>query len=181
MEDSTDAQAFLEEWVSRFGDTPPLGWKLRAKQTIPWIRYHALPGSKRYAENEEERVTVLQRGNAIGDRLLGRRNACWYAEAVWDETEPDLSSAIEFREIENGEKIVRRFQVRAVEWGSGEFDEKLRSIANDELRGMWVRRSDGAVFAPYDGGFDLFPSSFDQIADLKRERPEWLPSNPDGL
>lgn len=175
-----DSLAFREEWAQFFGDTPPFGWKLRALH-IPWLRYHALPGSKRHAEDDAECSMILSRANVIGERLLNARSPCWYVEARFDDEGSDPNPMVEFREMDDGEELVWRFHVRPVEWCAGAFDAKLRAIADDELEALWMRRSDGTVFAPYDGGFDLFPRSFDDVETLKEERADWLSSHPSGL
>lgn len=175
-----DSQAFREEWAQFFGDTPPFGWRLRARDT-PWLRYHALPDSKRYADNDAERATILLRANTIGDRLLSAGSSCWYVEARFDDEGSDPNSMVEFREMDDGEELVWRFHVRPVEWCACAFDAKLRAVADDELEVLWMRRSDGTIFAPYDGGFDLFPRSFDDVETLKEERADWLSSHPSGL
>jgi hypothetical protein len=140
-----------------------------------------LPESKRNAENDSEGATILWRANAIGDRLLGAGSPCWLAEARFDDEVSDPNSSVEFREMDNGEELVWRVDVRPVEWRTGAFDAKLRAIADDELQALWMRRSDGTVFAPYAGGFDLFPRSFDDVETLKEERSDWLSSHPSGL
>lgn len=74
-----------------------------------------------------------------------------------------------------------RFYIRADEWQPGEYDEKLLALADDEIRVIWMRRDNGAVFAPYDGGFDLFPATWEDVALLKEERRDWLSDHPEGL
>jgi hypothetical protein len=46
---------------------------------------------------------------------------------------------------------------------------------------MWVSATTGAVFAPYDGGTDLFLPTADDVASLKREFSDWLSDHPGGL
>lgn len=173
--------SFEQEWRSRFSDTPPLGWKLRAMGSLPWLRFHALPGSKRYPEDQAERRVVLGRAYELGDRVLGIGSACWHVEAVFDDLDAGDSGVVEFRGMEDGEETAHSFRVSLVTWSTGAFDAELVSIADDERSALWFRRSDGAVFAPYDGGFDLFPGAFEQVDELKRARPEWLSSHPSGL
>jgi hypothetical protein len=44
-----------------------------------------------------------------------------------------------------------------------------------------MSRKTGKIFAPYDGGFDLFPSPGEEVAQLKSRFSEWLSSHPEGL
>src|SRR5258705_10432666 len=52
-----DAKAFQDEWLRHHEGRQPIRWMLR-ESGLPWVRFHALPGSKRYAENEDERQTI---------------------------------------------------------------------------------------------------------------------------
>ena len=174
-------EVFREEWSKLYNGEPPLAWVLRTGRTVPWVRYHALPDSKRYAENDAEHATILARGNAIGDRLLGQGNLCWLIEARADEKSGDAALAGEYKEGDDAYDPTWRFYARSVEWHRGAFDTELKAIAEDRLTAMWMRRRDGVVFAPYDGGFDIFPVSAEQVDVLKAERPDWLSSHPEGL
>ena len=40
-----------------------------------WVRFHSLPGSKRYAENEAEYACVLSRHNVVIGELLEEHRA----------------------------------------------------------------------------------------------------------
>ncbi len=46
---------------------------------------------------------------------------------------------------------------------------------------MWISSSTGAVFAPYDGGFDLFLPDAGMALELRRRHPDWLSDHPLGL
>jgi hypothetical protein len=176
------AMQFRAEWSRQHPTCPPIGWLLRGDKNLPWVRFHALPDSKRYAENEEERRTILSRANALGDRLLGSGTPCWIVEARTDEDSDAGELALTFTEDDDPDSVVWHLYVRAEDWRSGAYDDKLLGIADDEPdRAIWVRRDNGAVFAPYDGGFDLFPSSWQEVGVLKKEKFLWLSSHPAGL
>ncbi|MEV6154266.1 hypothetical protein AB0L53_28340 [Nonomuraea sp. NPDC052129] len=51
-------------WRSRWPDCPPIGHELRSDADC-WVRFHSLPGSKRYAETEAEYRTILHRYNTV--------------------------------------------------------------------------------------------------------------------
>ena len=61
------------------------------------------------------------------------------------------------------------------------FDARLLEIADDTERSLWMNRATGAIFAPYDGGFDLFPCSHADAAALRTEHADWLSDYPGGL
>jgi hypothetical protein len=56
-----EAKAFQNEWLRNHEGRQPLGWMLRESDGLPSVRFHALPGSKRYAENGSEHQTNLPR------------------------------------------------------------------------------------------------------------------------
>lgn len=175
------AQTFRDEWQVYHTDIPPIGWALRESQSAPWVRYHALPDSKRYAESDSEKAAILARANAIGDRLLGDGSPCWRVEARTDDMPGMGALAGQFQVGGDPDEPVWHFYVRSVRWKAGAFDNDLSAIADDTLRVLWMCRSNGVVFAPYDGGFDLFPPSLDEVEILKTERSDWLSSELSGL
>ncbi|WP_129586340.1 DUF3885 domain-containing protein [Sphingomonas montana] len=74
------------------------------------------------------------------------------------------------------------FHARRERWRAETYDAELISIAEDQpRRAIWMRCEDGAVFAPYDGGFDLFPTSWETVNHLKAEWPDWLSGHSGGL
>ena len=55
------------------------------------------------------------------------------------------------------------------------------AVADNRVSGLFAALETGSVYAPYDGGADLFfPTGWER--DLARERYDgWLSSRPDGL
>jgi hypothetical protein len=170
---------FRGDWDQYRPGCLPLGWALRQVGDAPWVRFHALPGSKRYADDQVERRTILLRANSLADRLLGSGQLCWVVEAQAIGNDGSGELAMTAAESTDPDDAVWNFYVRRDRWLAGAFDDKLLSIAEDEPgRAIWVRCDNGAVFAPYDGGFDLFPTTWQAVADLRAERPDWLSSHP---
>jgi hypothetical protein len=175
-----DAKMFRNEWLRHHKGCQPIRWMLR-ESGLPWVRFHALPGSKRYAENEAECETALFRANVLGNRLLGAGTPCWLVEARTEEAQGVGSYAGEYVE-DCLDPPTWRFYVQPVEWQRGIFDVMLTAIANDEAwPTLWMNRNSGAIFSPYDGGFDLFPHSHGEVESLKAEWADWLSLRPDGL
>jgi hypothetical protein len=154
---------------------------LRECAGTPWVRFHALPHSKRYADNDVERGIILERAHALGDRLLGNEQCCWIVEAEWgiSATPDDLVMSVPDPEYP---QETLNFYARQERWRAEPHDRMLLSIADDgPRRAIWMRCDSGAVLAPYDGGFDLFPPSWDVVHELKAEWPDWLSDHPAGL
>lgn len=176
------AAQFQLEWSHHYGTVLPMGWHLRRDRTRPWVRFHALPLSKRYAENSSDEAIILSRANWIGDRVLGLGASCWLVEARYEDSDAAGDLWLTAREDEDPDAPAWRFYLRNQDWRSGDFDEKLLAIADDQPdRAIWMRRDTGAVFAPYDGGFDIFLTDRQEETALKKERPGWFSDHPEGL
>jgi len=175
------ASAFQREWAQHHGGRYPLGWLLREDTSLPWVRFHALPDSKRYAQNNRERRIVLDRANSLGNRLLGRGGSCWLVEANPDKIEDDAIFGGAYTPVDPDDRHCS-FYARAVEWQPEAFDALIAKIA-DDITGptLWMNRETGSLFAPYDGGFDCFPTSWDEVSALRVSLVAWLSSHPDGL
>ncbi len=191
---------FREAWRRLRPGLYPIGHLLRRDQAPYWLRFHSLPESKRYAETEAEQQILLSRQNAIAADVLGEDQACWLVQSHWvtragqidvaDAKDPfratrdyGLQFAFQFAEDEDDPEA-SRWNVHAIEtrWTTGAFDDLLLSIA-DYSAGptLWVDSAAGNVFAPYDGGIDLFLRDTREVASLAAAHLEWLSSHPQGL
>jgi hypothetical protein len=178
------ALEFEADWRRLRGDLVPLAYLLRCKD-IPWVRFHALPLSKRYAETKEEYETVLTRANQLALETLGDAAECWLIQCAY----PGFSGLL--NQV-GGETAVPAFGFRPEDdaenwsvygnlttWRPTHFDELLRAIADDELHYVsWMNRKSGAIFAPYDGGFDLFPPTEAAVEKLSQSYKDWLSPHP---
>jgi hypothetical protein len=161
-----------------------------------WLRFHSLPGSRRYAETGDETSIILDRQNIIAAEVLGNETSCWMIGHLYasdgDANEDDAWRREHRQHFQrNKMKRIQRlpdphdpdvtydiFATKAV-WRRGVFDETLRAIANDEVRVMWMSDVTGAIFAPYDGGMDLILASTDHIRALKLSHSDWLSPHPE--
>jgi len=177
----------------------PVGYRLRGSGAANWVRFHSLPGSKRYADSDDERHTILQRQNLLAAEVLGS-DPCWLVQTHWitpvgmtdvaDANDPfaatrqfGLEPSFEFADDDDDEDSVGwRVHAGRTRWTDGAFDEVLTSIA--EVRAgptLWMSETTGSVFAPYDGGIDLFLAKPEEVASLKAKHQDWQSSHPAGL
>lgn len=146
-----------------------------------WVRFHSLPESKRYATSDAERELILSRARILANRILGKGALAWIVDVHPSESVQsayELPPATRFVDDEIG------YAVRAglMEWEGKPFDSTVISVADDVgPRTLWMSPKDGAVFAPYDGGFDLFPASAEETTSLKSDFSQWLSARGDGL
>lgn len=184
---------FASNWARFHPNGPPVAHILREAERETWVRFHSLPRSKRYATSQRENWTVLDRANKLASRVLGENASCWLVQA-----EPDYGDAandadtygtvaehrleFEFEHPPLEDDCAYRIFAAPVTWVAGAFNGLISKRADDALPPtMWVSATTGAVFAPYDGGTDLFLPTADDVASLKREFSDWLSDHPDGL
>ncbi len=137
---------------------------------------------------------MLERANQLASCVLKQNSHCWLVQA-----EPDYGDAandadaygtiaehrlnFEFEYPPSDDECGFRIFAAPVIWSDGAFNDLIAKLADDELRmpTMWVSLATGAAFAPYDGGTDLFLSTSDEVAKLRREFADWLSDHPEGL
>ena len=190
---------FLARWAVWYPDAPPVGFLLRETYGDRWLRIHSLPESKRYAASGWEYAELLRRHNAVAGDLLGDGTACavlvfgacdaqWIHElgaragltdgalprvtqlpaALWDDTEGVFAGPV-------------RLFGGAVAWRRGVFDGFICAVADDRVAGLLVELDRGQVYAPYDGGADLFFATEAERDAARGRYRAWLSSHPGGL
>jgi len=180
----------------------PVGYELRNAGAQHWVRFHSLPGSKRYPDTEAEWRLLLDRQNELAAAVLGENEECWLVQSHWDVTQDVTDVGFDegndpFRAATDyalkaaivtlrdpGTEFERRWEAFAglKTWSSGRFDPLLRQIAADQAAPtLWCSADTGSVFAPYDGGVDLFLPDARRVRELAEHYPAWRSHHPLGL
>lgn len=164
-----------------------------------WVRFHSLPGSKRYADDEAEYAEILRRhvtvlagllsGDGPGtDRELLVVMASWSgSELVPDDEAPaGLPAADYWASILTGgvpgEETRTYLRAAALRFPGEELSRLLRLVADDVLAGMIITTADMRwLYHPYDGGADVIAATPAERDQLRSEHPEWLSAHPAGL
>lgn len=166
---------FIESWASIFPDTIPVQYRFKQDYFDRWFRIHSLPGSKRYADTDEEWATLLYRQNTIITDLLGDNSSVLLVAGDYDdnentgdhitETEPCYSnyhfqriSDIDLNAAAPADYMpgdIYRPAFAQVLWQPNMHNPLLMSIANDETRAFFVVFDQQLLIAPYDGGIDI--------------------------
>jgi len=201
MTESIDPKS---EWFSRYR-VPPCGYFLRGEADLNWLRIHSLPRSKRYADTPAEWTELLRRQNTVATRLLGEssscivyvrtfehtsdwslRNSAWWSRhdfKMLDEQFP-LYEGHPDRDLDDPEdrEADIRFAIAPTQWNSGKFDDLIRAVADDETESVtFLSLTTGQVYAPYDGGADLFFQTEGDEQECRSEWHAWLSDHPCGL
>ncbi|WFU06320.1 hypothetical protein QA648_24760 (plasmid) [Rhizobium sp. CB3171] len=156
-------------------------------RSLPWVRFHSLPSSKRYPGNDVDEGILLGRAYILGSAVLGQDADCWLVECRPQGLNPPLwrvplKGAVSTTFADGDEGTLWCAHVSMTHWRQGAFDSMLLAIA-DEKTGptLWMDRQTGRIFAPYYSGFDLFPSSADEVEQLRTAYRDWPSSHPKGL
>ncbi len=192
-------EGFETVWRRFYPAFQPVGWMMRGDGAEHWLRFHSLPKSKRYAETGEERQILLTRQNRIAREVLGEGKPCWLAQSWWNAaahsdaaaenvSPPPIALAfgatfVHHFTVNDGEDDhVWTVQAARSHWRSHAFDPLLLEIAESSApRALWLNEDNGAVFAPYDGGVDLFLPDRSAVNHLRSLFADWLSPHPLGL
>jgi hypothetical protein len=199
--DRDPVSAFAEAWQRSFSLAPPVSYRMRELYPERWLRIHSLPESKRYPESPEELTTLLARHNAVATTMFGdEREVVLIVEqyGTWQTTAPTPVLPLELGgELRPLQRIdPRELQPRAdpaedpfvdlsaavVPWRSGAFDPLIMELASGAGRRFLLSTRDAArVYAPYDGGADLFLEDRRARDAWKARFSTWLSAHPSGL
>ena len=181
-------KAFIEGWSRQFSDVPAAGWLLRTAFPDRWVRFHALPGSKRYAETAAERQVILQRARQLGDTLFGQERRIWLVKHIgWfarNEVEDHRPAPGYLMPVRSGDDSPADLLCVAISrpsWPPKGFADLTIDIAEDHSRALFADLDSGRVLAPYDGGFDLISATSSERDALRETFLGWLSSHPMGL
>jgi hypothetical protein len=185
-----------EVWRRHFGDLPPVGYVLRAALPNRWLRIHSLPGSKRYPETDAEYSTMLERHNQAASEILGfREDAIFFVHVSGADDFPATfakfewvprtgllaSTPVRFAPVE-GDDNALSVAGCMIPWTSGVWNDLLRDVADDRVSSVLLANpTSGEVYAPYDGGADLFVTDSQRVATLRLRWSSWLSRHPEGL
>ncbi|MFS8184856.1 hypothetical protein ACMG4P_25330 [Pseudovibrio denitrificans] len=186
---------FIDEWKGYFGDLPPYSHYLRNVMPERWVRFHALPDAKRYAETPEEEAVVFDRGRILGNRILKEGQKCLFVEYFPNFEEYPLPYSHKlldqfrlkywfkwkYEEDPFGEQETIGFYGNEVRWFPEVYRGAFKDAAHDDERFLLMNRESSRILAPYDGGFDCFLLNAEEVTRLKSEFEEWLSPCSSGL
>jgi hypothetical protein len=188
----------LAKWDEYFPECDPIGHLMRDRFRSRWVRFHSLPESKRYPEDEQEMLTVLERHNVILGELLGGEQEVVLLTAVHSESPYAASRYAELVSLDPNAKpwrvVPERYAEVAQVWGHwhvsvsewtwqpGTFDPFVRLVAMHEIANvMMVHPECRWALHPYDGGMDVILESNAARQRLKSAHREWLSARSDGM
>lgn len=186
-------------WTATYPKCPPISYLLRDAYADRWVRFHSLPESKRYPEDESEYETVLTRHNAVLDHLAQPHESLILVSTGYSETaEPSRSDtalnrrdagAVRWRTmakhiLDNDPDCPNYWHLymSCREWNPGCFDSILRLVADDVVSNIMILSVTGQwVLHPYDGGADVILPTTEERDKLRSQFRQWLSARADGL
>jgi hypothetical protein len=175
-------------WRETFSTVQPLGYALREAFPDRWLRIHGLPAMQRYANTEEERALLRERHRHATALLFAEGADCRLIVPCSYKDDPCFSglglapaSELPAYQPEQDEPPYGPFHAAVLRWDFDTFRPVLDAVANDAVRALVVCPGTTHVYAPYDGGADLFfpnPAARDQA---RQELRAYLSPRADGL
>lgn len=199
MDDEAD---LTERWESRWPTCRPIGHELRTSAGGRWIRFHSLPGSKRFAETPEERAEVLSRHNTVladlfslveaaDERPVALAITCAWGNRADRARPPDLVAAdpaasfwrSHQRDPEAAHSTMwTHLWTSTRPWSPGSMDELLTLVADWKTADVVIAPlSLDWLYHPYDGGADVIAASTVARDRLAAKYKAWLSPHPHGL
>lgn len=192
------AQGLTELWERRWPECPPLAHWLRSRYPNRWVRFHSLPESKRYADDETEYAIVLHRHRAVLSELDPGADILvvtseWTESAaatprMWprrSELAPEAwhwRTLLEEPDEDPQYRIYTQLYAQTIPWQPGALDILLRAVADDELANVILAPTDLRwLYHPYDGGADVILATQEDRDALKAQHQDWLSKHPLGI
>lgn len=172
---------------SPFSDSFPLAHLMRSAHPEYWFRIHALPESKRWPKNDDERAIAFDRFSRFGTALLGHQTPCLVVQSCFNgfPRSKALMPSVDWKPIhrveESDEDIWNSWAAQTT-WNPDELRDVLLAIAEDrEEHIAFVSLVTDSVFVPYDGGADGFSFDNERLRKLAEEFSAWASTNSSGL
>lgn len=190
---------FNAYWNATYPECVPIPYFLRDAYPSRWVRFHSLPESKRYAENEAEYQTILERHNAVIDSLAQQNEELVLVSATYSETPEPIPHDGELSEldpnaehwhtiakhiIDNDEDYPNycHLHMSVWPWKQSLLDSILKLVADWKVADiMIVSPQANWIYHPYDGGADVILNSTDERDKLKQKFKNWLSARADGM
>ena len=194
---------FRRFWQQYFPSCPPVSYLFKHRLAERWFRFHSLPESKRYAEDETEFAELLARQNTVLLDVIGTDAECvlvtgnYIAATLFEHLEycPALG---EFQLQEFVRLSKQDFDPDVLESNEepayltlfcgthklerGSLDDVLLCVADEKIVNFFVLSCGRQrIFAPYDGGVDVILKTVKERDEFKTKYKNWLSPQASGL
>jgi hypothetical protein len=151
----SSSHALHASWQARWPQVVPISHLLK-EENDRWVRFHSLPGSKRYADTPAEYATILHRHNTVLDELgahTGNLHVITVEVAftpvprprhpVLDVLLPDAEcwTVLSWPDLDPVLAFAHAY-VNRISWQPGRLDGLLRGVADDEMAHLIIAAYD---------------------------------------
>jgi len=186
-------QIFREFWNENYGNLSPVGWNLKRDLENLHARFHALPKSKRYPDNESERQIIIERAHILFNEIIPKNNSFWLisnrpksqvgiidfgSEDRFTIENYNLQKNYEWVDLEESieDQIPWETFTRYYDELNDNYNDIFLKIADEEDWGtLFINNQSKDILAPYDGGFDLIINDNQKRSALINRYASWLP------
>lgn len=153
----------IAAWRAVWDPQPPIGHRMRWAFPDRTFRVHSFPDStQRYPKDARDVDEMLQRHELVAGLVLGIGAPCIAfsfvrnrpVDAGWSTIA--IPGAWILDDDVAAELATASLAVRRLTWSAGVLRDEMVAVANDETRFAVLSLQTGGVYAPYDGGADLF-------------------------
>lgn len=170
---------FQEVWLANFPDSLPVNFLVREKYAEVHFRFYTLPGAKRYPDSEADSQEVLKRHNRVLSDLFSPNEEFFLLRTRFksDVISPvfpggELLQTINDPELFEG---IAELFVSKKNWMPSVADLELRRVSRDEEDNLlFVGIRNVSVYAPYDGGADVFVPDTKKRLALRNKYSSWM-------
>lgn len=194
-----EMEQLLSQWDRCYPGCVPVGHVLRTAFPDWWVRFHSLPESKRYPEDESEYAELLTRHNRVLKEMVKPGEqvvlvTTGYADSLEPERYyPELATldpnasfwrSVAMHDLSDqfAVPIYWHFFTSRWNWQPGLFDPIVRLVADNILANVLIVSEDCRwILHPYDGGIDIIAETTTERDMLRDEFSPWLSGRTDGL
>lgn len=193
MVDPTTADDLCAWWRARHLRAWPIGWSVRQHAPRHWLRVYSLPGGRRYPASGDDWTELLARHREVALTTLGERSPCWVIVGTAPgDPAPALPDGLAWAQVARArlhppgpadvdDEPVNAFFVARCVWDFELVAPLVRACAEGELSLLVANLEPGQIYAPYEGGADLFFHMFCEHDDAARRFGAWRSPRADGL
>lgn len=180
-------------WSARWPGIEPISYDLRRSAKQTWVRFHSLPGSKRYASNEQEYRILLDRHRTLLSELGAESELYLIAAATWtaggeaqrprQDNHPRARPWHTLTPTDSTAFCVPiRLYVDKVPARSGCLTPFLKAVADAKLTYAIIVPTNVAwLYHPYDGAGDVIAPTIETRDRLVAAHPDWLSDHQSGM
>lgn len=184
-------------WNVSFSDFLPIAYELKNKFNERWLRIHALPGSKRYPENEDEYDEIFRRHNLILADLFGADHSFLLITMGYGFNKDSISEEMKLKDLglqknfwmsidvsheDDKESYYLNLFYDELKWRNNLLNNVFRLVADEKIREIMLFSIErNIVYHPYDGGADIIFENSILRDKYKEKYKDWLSNHPKGL